>query len=442
MDSAVPRGGDGSPERPYRDLEEALSRAGEGEWLIHLASGLYPGPFQLPPGVSLRGAAAVVLYAEDPSQVVVRAGGKAELARLFIQGGRVGLVSTGSEVRLAEVKLSGFRTAGVRVEAGQLLARECQISGTVSGTVGVQVAQGARAVLEECSFEGGLGRAVEVRGGRLELRRSRILGPAVGLHQLAGEVEVSHSSFQGGRGPALFVAGGALRLKEVAMHGFEYGLQAGQGSQLWVSGFSSVRPERAAVALVGAQGQLEDLLALDTGDFPAVQLLESEVEFFRLRVHRAQGQGLFARGGRLRLSDALIHSVRAESGGPLPSGGDGVQLFGAQARLENLTVREAEGAGVLAQGGTSAVVLDFHCERCRWGGLVADASQLEVVGARVIGGEAAVAALGESRVRVDDLSCEQTGTAIWAECALGAEVKLGRLHCQGPSPLAACVQAR
>src|SRR5690349_11779507 len=48
LDASAPGGGDGTEARPYRALGEALLRAGAAPLRLHLRTGLYQGPFELP----------------------------------------------------------------------------------------------------------------------------------------------------------------------------------------------------------------------------------------------------------------------------------------------------------------------------------------------------------------------------------------------------------
>lgn len=440
MDASAPPGGDGSRGRPFRELLPALLEAEAGPAVVHLSSGLYEGPFELPSRVSLVGHGAVVLYSEQRSAPLLKAKGGANLEGLMLQGGAVGLSVGGGEVALSEVKLSGFRQAGIAVEEGELRARGLEVSGTLSGTRGVSVGPLGSAQLGSSAFLGALGRAVEVRGGSAKLERCRFEGPAVGLHAVGGEAEVSDSSFSGGRGPALFAAKATLRVARTLVHGHEYGLQAGESARLEVSDFTSVRAERAAVALTGARGRMEDVLAIEAGSFGGVQLAEAEVQMRRLFVHRAVGQGLFSRGGKLWLAGAQVVAVRADGEGSHQSGGDGLRLHGGESRIEDVTVRDVDGAGLVALSAAVAAVREFDCERCRLGGVSADTgSSVDAVSLRVSESPSALVVGGEARVRVDQLTARGTSEVVWAECGQGVQVLIGRHQAEVPLRLGGCV---
>src|SRR5687767_14594025 len=59
VSASVAVSGDGSARRPFKSLGEAIY---PGPARVRLASGLYVGPFVLPPGTFLEGSGQVVLY--------------------------------------------------------------------------------------------------------------------------------------------------------------------------------------------------------------------------------------------------------------------------------------------------------------------------------------------------------------------------------------------
>ncbi|MHB8878616.1 MAG: hypothetical protein ACYC8T_33370, partial [Myxococcaceae bacterium] len=180
VDASSPAPGEGTRGHPYRSLGAALARfVGGPPFTVRLASGLYPGPFELPAGVRLVGFGAVVLHAEGPA--VLHAPKGAILEGLMVQGAAVGLVADGA-VELLAVKFSGQRDTAVRVEGGALHASSCEFAATVSGIRGVGVGRGAGATLKDCAFLGPFRRAVEAAGAKVSVVGSRFEGPGTGVH--------------------------------------------------------------------------------------------------------------------------------------------------------------------------------------------------------------------------------------------------------------------
>lgn len=445
VDAFAPEGGDGSRARAFRGLGRALEESPR-PLRVHLAPGLYRGPFELSGGVSLEGVGAVVLHAEGGDEVVVRARGPVSLSGLTVQGGAVGveLGDPGGELRLGQVELSGQRRAAVRAVGGRVQARGVVFRASVSGTSGLILEAGSMGELSGAAFLGPYRRAIEGREvAGLVLDGCRFEGPVTGLHQLGGRAAVRRSAFSGGRGPALFVARGALEVEGSRIKGHEYALQAGEGARLSVRGFVSVGAERAALALVGARADVEDALLLESGNHGGIQVVGGEVSVRRFWIDRPEAYGVLARGGKLHLLDGVVSRVTDRGG----EAGDGVQIREAVARVESVSMVEVAGAGLHAAEGSALAVREVVLERCRQGGVVAD-TLARVDGASLIvrgSSLAAVVVPGEAYVRLDALSSEQNALgAVWAECGSGAEVELLRLREDGPPrPRSPCVrQAR
>lgn len=434
VDGSAPEGGDGSRERPIKALGQALAGSPRPLW-IHLASGLYPGPFELAGGVALEGVGTVVLHAD--AGVVVRASGVTSFAGLTIQGGATGIESDG-ELVLERVALSGQREVALRMTRGSARLERAQFQASVSETRGLVLEGGTTAAVRDSAFLGPYRRAVDARGGsELTVEGCRFDGPVTGLNQVEGRATVRRSAFSGGRGAAIFSASGALRLEDVRVHGHEYALQARKAWQLRVRGFASDGAERAAIALLESRAEIEDALLLGSGSFGAVQLIASEVSLRRFWIHRAEAYGVVARGGTLTLTDGVVSRVTDPGDGA----GDGVLLRQTTARIEAVSILDAAGSGLHAAEAARVQVRAMTLERCRWGGVLAE-TLAQVEGASVIvrSSAAAVVVPDEARVRLDALVAERSGQGpIWAECARGADVALVRSRSDGaPLPHSPC----
>jgi hypothetical protein len=360
----------------------------------------------------------------------------------MVQGAAIGLVAGGA-VELRAVKFSGQSDTAVRVEGGTFTAHDCEFAATIPGTRGLAVGRAARAFLKGCAFLGPFRRALEATSAEVQVEEGRFEGPVVGVHQVEGEVRVEASAFSGGRGPALFSAGGTLKLRRVSVLGHEYGLQTGGRTHLEVSDFTSVKADRAAIATVMTTGWMTDVVAVDSGSYGGLQLLESDLRIERLRIYSAHSSGLLVRKGRLTLEDAVIIKVRADtdSRGAV-SGGDAVVVRDADVRLSGLTVSGAEGAGLVVTSDARVWMAASTLDDCQWGGVAVDrAAHLDATSLLVRRSKGAALTVSEKAVvRVDLLRSESVaGGAVAADCTLGAQVLLSRSGADDSISDAPCV---
>lgn len=424
VDASAPGGGDGRKGSPFRTLSEAFASGGGR---IHLATGMYPGPFVVPPNTVLEGADAVVLYAEGAEEVLT-VEGPLVLRKVHLQGGRRAVRSQTS-LELVEVVTGGQREVAIAVEGGQLRVERSRLGTSFSGTDGILMTGETKAQVLHSEFVGPFRRALSLREeGRVEVQGCHFEGTEVGVHQVGGQARVVDSSFQGTRGPALYVSRGELSLERVSVAGHEYGLQSGTGATVRVGGFSSLRAERAGIALTLSQGVLEDVTVSQSGTLAGIQLISSRVQISRFWVHAASGYALQGREANLTLSDGVLtRTKRAEREG---EGGDAIHLRGSNARIHSVAVRQAEGAALLAAEASDVSVRDLLVEGAKLAGVSCEARS-RVQGHSILvksSPGAALVAQSDGEIRVDALTVEDvTGALVWADCEAGAKVFLGRV---------------
>ncbi|MGO9063144.1 MAG: hypothetical protein ACLQIH_00230 [Myxococcaceae bacterium] len=434
VDAAAPEGGDGSTARPLRRLEDALL-ANSPNRRVHLAPGLYLGPFTAVDGTQLVGGSAAVLTAPAGVTVLV-AKGTVSLERLLIQGGTLGLRSSGA-LRLVQVHFSGQRLGALLVAEGATLsATDSVFEASVSEGVGMGLEPGARARLSGCTFEGPWRHGIEAHApAALVVASTGFRGAVTALHLRGGSAELSDVTISEGRGPGLYVAGGRLLLHRVQVSGHEYGLLTGSGAVVEAEDLSSTRADRAGVAVVRAQAQFRRLSITSAGSFGGLQCVGSKVRVEGLRVEGVAGVGVSQRDGTLELEDALVTGTRDPDG----SGGEGLALRGGSATLHNLTVRQTAGACLLAAEGADVGLSKGTLERCHTAGLVAETSaHLTATNVTVVSSEGpgAVAAADASLV-LSSFQATSTEGLVWAECAGGAQVRAWQV---GGLPALPCVQ--
>jgi hypothetical protein len=435
VDVQGPEGGDGSPARPLRRLESAL-RAPAQRRLVHLAPGVYAGPFRLEDGTELVGGSAAVLTA--PADVpVLEAHGSVRLVRLLVQGGALGVLASG-RLELQAVRFSGQRKGAVLLaEAGTLRAEAVLFEASVSGGVGLLLQQGAMAELEGCTFEGPWQRAIDAATpARLRVTKSSFRGAVTALQQKGGAAELADVTVAEGRGPGLYVAAGTLVLTRVSVTGQEYALLTGTGAVVEARDFTSRRADRAGVGVVKARAHFQGLTITEAGSFGGLQLISSEVQVQGLRVEDAQGTGVSLRGGKLELTDGVVLRSRDADG----SAADGVQLRGGQARLQALSVDGATGACLLAAEGAHVLLSQATLQHCHTAGLVAEAdAHLQASDVTVLSSDGPGAvATGEGELVLQRFRTLATDGVVWAECAGGAQVTA--LEVEGALPQLPCVQ--
>ncbi|HEX8704719.1 MAG TPA: DUF1565 domain-containing protein [Myxococcaceae bacterium] len=437
VDGARRETGDGSRERPFRTLGEAL--APRPVPTVHIAPGLYPGPFTLSAGVRLVGVGPSTVLFVEGQEPVVRAEAGGMLERLVIQGGGWG-VEAASGLRLEAVSFSGQREGAVRVTAGKVVAQAVRFEASVSETVGLALEGLATAEVKESTFTGPFRRGVKVKGAaEAVLETVAFQGAVMALDQEGGQVRLKRVTVEGGRGPGLLVRDGALQIEESTVTGHEYGL-ATNGAKLEVRGFTSVRAERAGLGLARSSGRLENVQVRESGSFGAMQFIDSDLEVRGFRVEGVDAYGVTATKGRLRAREGQITQVRSSEGFT----GDGLHLRGVNADIEAVQVSDAAGAGVLAAQGGDVVLRDVKLTRCKQAGLlVENLGRVQAQGLEVRGpGGPALAVLRDGDASVDLLTAsELTEGLLWAECEGSARVRLGRVKSENRQGLSApCVE--
>lgn len=429
VDPAAPErpDADGSKARPFRRIGDALAQAKRGE-IVQLGIGLYPGAVTVPPEVRLEGARASVLYVEV-GEVAIRMGRGSALKGLSVQGGEVGVLVEHGDVSLDGVFFSGQRKVAVQLNEGvHARLSEVDIEGTVSETVGVTLAPHAAADLTGCRLHGALrtGIYIQPRAG-ISIFNSRFEGPATAIKMDRGAVRARHLSIWGGRGAALWLSGGQAALDDVTIHGHEYGILANAGLKLDVRGFVSVRAERTAMGLFEVTAKLFDVTSLDAGNYGGLQFIGSDITLNRFLVARAKEYGISVIRGRAQLHDGTILDVEDTTG----YDGDGLIAREAKVEARLLTVFRGGGSAVVATQFGSVALTEAYIDRAKSGGLLAENSgQLDAVSVIIHrSGTGALIVPEQALIRADVLSTHSNADGLlWAECARGAEVLLGRVH--------------
>ncbi|MEW6430628.1 MAG: hypothetical protein AB1730_03890 [Myxococcota bacterium] len=436
VDASSRPGGDGSRERPLKQIPAALPERVD----LHLVSGLYEGPFALPVGARVEGHGEVVLHAAAPAVVVTGEG--LALLRLSVQGGAVGLELTG-QTWLEAVHVSGHREVGVDVRPGARLdAQRLEVVGTIAGALGVR-ATNATLHVSGASFTGDLKHGFWLNGGTAVIADARSLGGNTLLNARQADLTVQRARAIGGRGPAVFLSGGAARVEDVQVDGHEVGLQTRPGVRLDVRRFSASRPSSAGLVLMGATGTLREVSVTAAGPGGGVQLLGADVELTDLNVRDAGAMGVFVRKGAVRLRQLTVSGVRAEvnvDGSRVL--GDALMLRDAVVDVDDVSVEDVEGAAVYAAAFARVTVGRLEAWRTGGGLLLAERGAAVTAKQLVLHGTLGPAVIVPDGARVDVGRLSIGGQAelpIAADCRAGAAVSVSVLETTLEQPTADCI---
>lgn len=438
VDAYASEGGDGTATSPFKHLTSALLLPA----VVHLAPGLYEGPFQLPAGTVLRGPKEAVLFGSAEAAAVVLAE-TAALEGVAIQGGQVGL-QVGADVRLDKVSFSGQRRTSVHVLAGaSLMAKSSLFDGTVTETVGVHLEPNSMAFFETSRFTGGYRRAIDVAQARVLIDRTQIQGPVEAIRVEKGEATLRSVDIGGGRGPAIAVSQSQLFMRTVHVTGHEYGLLVGH-STVSVEDFSSQRAQKAGVSTTECKGALKELDVREAGSYGALQLSQSELHVEQVTVRLAISAAVTVRQGTVTLRDVDVQCISEEGVGDSASGGDGVHVRDATVTVERLRVDEAQGAGLWATAFANVTVSDFDCQGCRAAAVLAErGAKVKVKGLNVRESQGAALVVPDAAsIDVDGLTVSSKAEPVWAECDQGAKVTVAGWQGAKAQGLPACVKVK
>ncbi len=420
VDASASEPGDGTVARPFKTLAPALS----SDTHVRIRTGMYEGPFTLPPEVMLSGDGNVVLYAEN-SPVTVQVA-RARLEGLAIQGGAVGLEVT-EAVQATRVQFSGQRERAVVARQGASVRfSDASFDGTVAGTDGLVLEPGVRAGLTNLFFTGAFRRAIDSTDASLTLKGARSLGSKEAVHAEKGTVTLEQVTVAGGQGPAIFVAGVTGTMKGIDVQGHEYGL-LGRESTLDIDGFLSARSQTAGLALAQSKLHLKNASFEDSGSYAAIGLLQVDADMRGLDIKRAQAFGVFWRDGKGSIDGAKIYTVTADGTGGSVTGGDALHLRGVDADISHIDVRDAHGSGLWATMTAKVNVDDLACNRCGYGVVLVE-RYATVTAKKLKSAYNKVSALSVPDVgflEVFDIDADSApGTLVYAECTQGAKVML------------------
>lgn len=416
VDPAASQGGDGSADRPFAALDDALAVAGAGQ-LIHLSPGIYAADVEVPAGVQLVGACTDTVRIDGAVRLldgtalrrvtviqVLVAGRGVELEDLQVMNSaEFGVtVRPRAEVRAARVRVAHAADGGLMIATSgrarfeRLVITDTSWGGLVEGeaefvaahVIGGSLAVCGRATLRDVRIEDAptvallVWKACDeghpavwaetlVISGVTTAENAR--GPALHVQE-GGRAEVTDAVFEGTRGHSVrafsddtilqltrTVVRGPRPVEESSRTGF---VAAGATIEL---NQAALEGGRSAGLVVADSARLE---ARDVwiGPAPAAGVGiglsvsgDAQIDGLHLSGRRSAGVHVFGAGARLGLHRARVH---ATTRGPPAAGGRGVEVgAGAHLQAHDLTITDAFDLGLLLDSEATGEVTRLHVAR-------------------------------------------------------------------------------
>lgn len=428
VDAFAVESGDGSSEHPLKTAPQHPEAGTE----LHLRSGLYEGPFGFS-GVKLIGHGEVVLTA-GAGQTTVSAT-ESSLEQLSVQGGDTGLVA-GPGVRLAQVRFSGQRVRAVMVN-GALEGHGVSLLANIEGITGVEVTPGASVKLEGAKVEGGFRRGLECQQGEVHVDGFEATGVKAPLHLVECRSTLAHVSARGGTGAAVFAVRGTLTLAGLTVRGHEYGLQLGAGTTASVSQLEVEQTAQACVSVQGSTFSMKQARLKSCGLASGVWLQSADSTIEDLTVGPTPEVGVLVRQGKLTLTRGTFTRISANS----EVMGDAVHVRDAKVKLDQVLASDVTGSGLFVSALAEVELGRVEVERARQPAVFVERGSSVKGGALLVrGGGGALVVPDHATVELESLSVAgATEMPVYAECAQGASVKLGRLESAVPQLKSRCV---
>ncbi len=402
VDPRARRGGDGTRERPFRSVREALRRPAGAGGVVALAVGAHGiQPFTLRDlalvGSCAEGTTVSTPVGDATTPALRLEGGQAAVANLSLGGGGPGIEVRGGQGRLHGVVLQGLASFGVRVagegargELTDVVVRDVATIGQGINGVGVIAVSGAvleaeRLLVERCTRLGvgvSPGEPAIPVTARLsdvvlrEVRFSETDGASSALLLTSARAEVERLLIEQVEDAGVTVyqsspnAPPPTTLSDVVIRDVTFpdptvpvvGVSIrGGGVSLTRAGFA--RLSGIALELEGqpdGEGEIEltDVWVRDVtraavdNPPPAIGIHGgARVRGSRLRVERILGEGLGVSAAAAHLTDVVMRDLGSASLGELPAPGIAVRIYdGGELSLERVLLEDLVEAGIKVLG--------------------------------------------------------------------------------------------
>lgn len=423
---ADPMGADGSEAHPFPELATAVSRAGDGGFVL-LGAGRYARPLELTTRTTLVGPCAARVTLGEGGGIVVRARARAALRALTVHGGA--LFAAGLDAREVTFRGGDGRFA-LRVEGSNQSALD-DVRVEMGDGDGVHVVQGATASLRRFAVEGAGGVGIflfdagvaDLQDGVVrDVRRDAVgttnsgIGLAVhsGSHVTAERIALERNQVFAvhvtGGGSSLTLRGGVIRDTRPVEGGAGKAIQSDEGASATLDGvLLSGNHNTAGSAFNGGTLVVRDSVVVDTHERPdgtAGRGLDAHhvatLHVARTRIEGMHDVALFSfNGSTVTARDVLIRRTELPAAGGYGVGLTVVSLLSALPTTldaRRVVIEDSTEIGFAAVGPGARATLDdvivrgvrpsprgFAIGALTTGGANLAASRLAVVGARGIG---------------------------------------------------------
>ncbi len=422
VDAFAPEGGDGSEAAPFKAVPSPVPVAA-----LHLRSGVYEGPFEIPTGATVEGHGEVVLTATGEEPVVSLTG--AALKQVSSQGGGVGLKS--KDAMLDGVRFSGQRKVAIQAEGG-LRGRKLHFTSTVEGIDGL-VGADARVSLHETKFEGGFRRAIDVSGGELRLSGLSFNGAKTAVRALDADSRVQAADATGGSATAFFFAGGRLKVSQLDVQGYEFSIQLARGVLAELEELSASGAAAGCLSLLDADVKLTRARLSRCGPTGAVSLNKGKLTASELVVRESRELGVVVRLGEASFTQLDVGGTRD---------GDALHVRDAEVTVHGANLRDSGGSGLFVSAQARVIGDEVLVERAKKSAFFVERGATVELGRVKVRGGSGPAVLVPDAATVRLKSLDVTGgdePPVYAECNSGALVKIESLTSTIPPVPSPCV---
>lgn len=411
VDQFAPPDGDGSKEAPLKTIPAPLPKRA-----LHVRTGVYSGPLELPEGSTFEGHGEVVITGTGDEPTVTATG--AVLRHVDIQGGAIGLQAR--DVGLDGVRFSG-QTKTAIVAEGVLRGRKLHFTSTIAGIDGV-VAKDAKVSLVEAKFQGGFRRAIDVSGGELRLSGVNFEGAMTAVRALDANAALDTCDASGGSAAAFFFAGGKLRVRGLDVQGYEFSLQLARGVEAKVEDVSARGAAQTCLAFEQSTVELSRARMSRCGVGGAVSSMDTKLTASDLAVRDGRELGVLVHRGEASFIQLDVRGI---------SDGDALQVREGKVSVRDSFFRDVEGSALFVSAGATVRGDALQVERAGKSAFFIERGSNVELGAVLVRGGSGPAVLLPDAATASFESLSVSGgneQPIYAECDAGAKVTVKRLE--------------
>ncbi len=417
--------GDGSKEAPLKELPAPLPKRA-----LHLKTGVYKGPIDLPEGSTLEGHGEVVITSTGDEPTVTAT--LAVIRHLSIQGGAIGLQSR--DVALDGVTFSG-QTRTAIVAAGALRGRKLRFIASIEGVDGV-AAKDAKVGIVEARFQGGFGHAVDVTGGELRLSGVIFEGAKSAVRAVEVNSSLDTCDAMGGSAAAFFFAGGKVKAHGLDVQGYEFALQLARGIDAKFEDLSLRGASQSCIAVDQSTLTLSRARMSRCGVGGAISATQSKLTASDLAIRDGHELGVMLRQGEASFIGLDVQGIAS---------GDGLQIREGSVSVRESFFRDLEGSAIFASAAAKVTGTGIQVERAgKSAFFIERAANVELGDVLVRGGSGPAVLLPDAATASFESLSVSGGNEqpIYAECDAGAKVTVKRLESTIQPVASRCVSGK